>query len=52
MAVLAGQGRLSAELVLDAAAVALSRPLGVKVLIALVDSIWGAELPLVFLAMS
>jgi hypothetical protein len=50
MAVLAGQRLLSAELVLDAAAVALSLPLGIKVLTALMDLVGRFELPLILLS--
>lgn len=48
MAVLARQGLFSAQFILNRAAVAFALPFRIEIVALLVDSVWSAELPLVF----
>lgn len=49
MTVLRSQGLVPTKLILDSSTVALSLPFDVELVIVLVDTVWLAEFPLVFL---
>lgn len=50
MAILGGQGSLAAELVFDAAAMALAAPLYGEIILGPVDPVWGSMFPIVLSA--